>query len=78
MQRAIDANDEGALRAAAYGLKSSSANVGAMKLHGLCKELESLARRRQLADAAERIALIEREFGATRVILRQELPGDSE
>ena len=79
MKEAVATNDEGALRAAAHALKSSSANVGAMKLHGLCKDLESQARRRQLADAAARIALIEREFGATRAILRQEQPpGDSE
>ena len=78
MRQALEANDEMALRAAAHSLKSSSANVGAMKLHGLCKELESWVQRGQITDAAGRIALIEQEFIAAQAILRQELPADSD
>jgi signal transduction histidine kinase/CheY-like chemotaxis protein/HPt (histidine-containing phosphotransfer) domain-containing protein len=77
MRQAIGTNDDESLHVAAHSLKSSSANVGAMKLHGLCKELESQARRRQVVDAVGQIALIEREFKAVRTILRQELPVDS-
>ncbi len=77
MQQAVAGNDSDALRAAAHSLKSSSANVGAMKLHGLCRELEAQARDRQLADAAERVADLEREFLAAQAILRRELPEDS-
>ena len=77
MRQALAANDGASLRAAAHSLKSSSANVGAMKLHGLCKELESWARQGQIADAAGRIALVEQEFMAAQALLRQELPADS-
>ena len=41
IQEAIQAADPKAMAAAAHTLKSSSAQVGAMKLSGLCKELEA-------------------------------------
>ncbi|MDS4039928.1 MAG: response regulator [Candidatus Competibacter sp.] len=78
MKETVATSDAESLQAAAHALKSSSANVGAMNLHGLCRDLESQARQWQLADTAAWVALVEREFEATRVILRQELPGDSE
>ncbi len=77
MKRAVADRDCEELRKAAHSLKSSSANVGAMPLHGLCKELELQARNRQVADAAGKIAVIEQEFMMARSILRQELPEDS-
>ena len=73
MKKACADADCGALRMAAHTLKSSSANVGAMKLHELCKELESQARNQQIDDAAERIAGIERAFLAAQSVLHQEL-----
>lgn len=74
MKQAVDGRDCEALRAAAHTLKSSSANVGAMKLHGLCRDLEAAAREHQVANPVERVATIEEEFMAARTILRQELP----
>jgi HPt (histidine-containing phosphotransfer) domain-containing protein len=74
MRRALDADDQEALRAAAHTLKSSSANVGAMKLHGLCKELELQARHRRIVDPVGQVNTIEREFIAARTLLQQELP----
>ena len=38
------ATDADALRKAAHGMKSSSANVGAERLAALCKELEMIGR----------------------------------
>ena len=73
MKKACADADCGALRMAAHTLKSSSANVGAMKLHELCKELESQARNQQIDDAAERIAGIEQAFLAAQSVLHQEL-----
>ncbi|MFZ1326931.1 MAG: response regulator [Candidatus Contendobacter sp.] len=78
MRQAVDSKDCAALRTAAHTLKSSSANVGAMKLHGLCRELEARAREHQVPDARERVAAIDEEFMAARTILRQELPEDVE
>ncbi len=77
MKQARADDDYEALRAAAHTLKSSSANVGAMKLQGLCKELESRARDRRVEDALERIEHIEREFLSARGILLRELSEDS-
>ena len=73
MKKACVDADCGALRMAAHTLKSSSANVGAMKLHELCKELESQARNQHTDDAAERIAGIEQEFLAAQEVLHKEL-----
>ncbi len=44
MKAAADRCDADALRQAAHGMKSSSANVGAEKLARLCKDLETLGR----------------------------------
>ena len=77
IMQSVEKDDAKGLQLAAHSLKSSSANVGAMKLHGLCRELEAQARDRQLADAAERVADLEREFLAAQAILRRELPEDS-
>ncbi len=44
MHAATDADNADALRKAAHGMKSSSANVGAERLAALCKDLEMLGR----------------------------------
>ena len=74
MKQAHADDDHEALRAAAHTLKSSSANVGAMKLHGLCEELESRARERRGDDAPVWIERIEQAFLAAREVLGRELP----
>ncbi|MDS4030628.1 MAG: response regulator [Candidatus Contendobacter sp.] len=73
MRQAVVADDDEAVRAAAHSLKSSSANVGAMKLHDLCWELESRTGHQRGADSTGQIAAIEQEFVAARTLLRQEL-----
>ena len=40
MMAALEAQDHGQLKITAHSLKSSSANLGAMKLSGLCRDLE--------------------------------------
>ncbi|RCX32726.1 signal transduction histidine kinase [Thioalbus denitrificans] len=50
---AIDKTDADALRAAAHTMKSSSANLGAMPLSALAKELEALGRSGTTEGAAE-------------------------
>ena len=44
MQAAANAGDAEAVRKAAHSMKSSSANVGADRLAGLCRELETMGR----------------------------------
>jgi two-component system, sensor histidine kinase len=51
LEAALQAQDLSALEKTAHLLKSSSANVGAEKLHAGYQELERLARQRQLAPA---------------------------
>jgi HPt (histidine-containing phosphotransfer) domain-containing protein len=51
VRAAADAGDAEALRKAAHGLKSSSANVGAERLAALCNELELLGRSGTVAGA---------------------------
>jgi len=74
MRQAIAADDDGALRAAAHSLKSSSANIGALKLRDLCRELELRTGHQHGADFTGQVAAIEQEFVAARTLLRQELP----
>ena len=54
-------------------MKSSSANVGAMQLHRLCRELELQARHGQITDASGQLTRIEQAFSAAQAILRTEL-----
>jgi HPt (histidine-containing phosphotransfer) domain-containing protein len=62
LRQALDRSDVQQLQNAAHTLKSSSANVGAMQLSALCRELESLGRSSTLAGAAERVAQVDAEF----------------
>jgi CheY-like chemotaxis protein len=76
LHQAIGALNPGNLRKAAHSLKSSSANVGAETLAGLCKELETLGRTGSTDGAAGLLGAMEREFQAVRhslsAILEQE------
>ncbi len=70
-RQAIGTGNAEALRVAAHTLKSSSANLGALRVRDACRELELQARAQQLAGAAERLALLESEFTAVRTLLCQ-------
>jgi HPt (histidine-containing phosphotransfer) domain-containing protein len=61
--------DAEAVHRAAHSLKSSSANVGATRLSRLLKDLESMARAKDLQMAGESLAEIETEYGAARAAL---------
>ena len=50
----------------AHSLKSSSLNVGAVRLGGICRELEEAARSGTLVDAAERVTAIVTGFDDAR------------
>jgi HPt (histidine-containing phosphotransfer) domain-containing protein len=49
------------VRKAAHALKSSSGNVGAERLVSLCRDIEDAARKDELADLADEVALVKRE-----------------
>ncbi len=73
LQESLEINDIHFLQNTAHSLKSSSANVGAMTLSQMCRELEMCCKQQTLENARELIAAIESEFTRARVILQKEL-----
>ncbi len=60
----LEKKDHEVLERTAHSLKSGSALLGAMRLSGLCKALELSVRESNLADAAELLRQIEKEYAA--------------
>ena len=70
---AIEAGDAQALQQSAHTLRSSSANLGAIHLSNVCKELELMGRNGTTTDAPERMAQVEVECEKVKVALQLEL-----
>lgn len=70
---AIEAGDAQALRQSAHTLRSSSANLGAITLSNVCKELELMGRNGSTTDASERMAQVEVEYEKVKVALQLEI-----
>jgi len=70
LRDAVAGSDSEALRQAAHTLKSSSANLGAVLLASLCKELEQRGREQRLNDAPELLQQLEVCYHQTREALR--------
>jgi CheY-like chemotaxis protein len=68
---AVQASDDKRLWHAAHSLKSSSANLGALKLARLCEELEMQGRAGRLEQAAELAASVRHEYERTETWLDQ-------
>jgi len=68
----IDGSDAEQVRMLAHRFKSGSANLGALGLAELCKQLEEKGRNGDLDDAALLLARIETEFKAVSVALQAE------
>ena len=62
IHEAVGKGDPHALNKAAHSLKSSSANVGAIKLASLCKELETLGKANTLGNAQEIVNQMDSEY----------------
>ena len=69
MRAAAASGDAAALVRPAHSLKSSSANVGAMALADICRELEAAARTGAVPDATERVADCDQAFADVRSAL---------
>jgi HPt (histidine-containing phosphotransfer) domain-containing protein len=65
-REALERGDHAVLRRAAHTLKSSSGNVGALRLSQLCRELEASARDSVPDQAEARMTQIEREYAMVR------------
>ncbi|HEU5284185.1 MAG TPA: Hpt domain-containing protein [Burkholderiales bacterium] len=72
LRRAGADGDATAVRNAAHSLKSSSANVGAVRLAEMCKAIEHAARAGVLRGDLPSVEDIEREFEALRPALERE------
>ena len=74
MRGAIVAGDATRLAAEAHALKSSSGNVGAAAMRGICADLEAAARAAVLEDAARMLAQLEHEYAVAVSELRKVAP----
>ena len=63
LREACDSDDYAAMQVPAHSMKSSSANVGAMRLSALAKKLEEQVRSDSLLDVEKQVSEIEEEFG---------------
>jgi HPt (histidine-containing phosphotransfer) domain-containing protein len=66
-------SDVAALRYAAHTLQSSSANLGALALASLCKDLEITSKTGNVTHAIEILPTLEAEYRAVREALSAEL-----
>ncbi|MDI6615688.1 MAG: response regulator, partial [Syntrophaceae bacterium] len=73
LRQSLSDNDGAVLQRAAHTLKSSSANVGALGLSEISRELEMNCRNNSFDDAARLVAAIESAFEEVRGALRKEI-----
>ena len=62
--------DADIFRRSAHALKSNAASFGAMKLAGLCKELENLGRQQQLDQVGDKLVGLKSEYNKAVVALK--------
>ncbi|AYC32532.1 Hpt domain-containing protein [Pseudomonas cavernae] len=72
LNAALQGRDAQALRLAVHSFKGSCSNMGAPLLAALCKQLEEIGRREQLAEAPAVLEQIEREFAIVRILFKSE------
>ncbi|MEW5756722.1 MAG: ATP-binding protein [Pseudomonadota bacterium] len=77
IKTAAETLDANALRAAAHSLKSNAANLGALRLAEICKELEHLGRNNTPAAAAPLASGLEQEYSAVCAALKNTLQEDA-
>lgn len=73
MKAALGKGDAETLKREAHNLKSSSANLGALRLSGIFKEIEAIGRSGDLQGARELMERVEVEFGWVRKALEMEI-----
>ncbi len=72
LRDALQREEGNAVREAAHGLKSASANMGALKLSVLCKQIEELGHAEKTAEAAALLPDLEAEYQRVVAALRAE------
>jgi two-component system sensor histidine kinase/response regulator len=73
LSEAMDRRDPSALERAAHALKSSSANLGALELSALFRDIEAAGRDKDLSRAAPLVARTRPEFARVEAALRSEM-----
>lgn len=73
LRRAIDASDNKTINAVAHGMKSSSAQVGAVRLASFFEEMEMMGRRENTANVGKVLEAAEKECEMVETALRKEL-----
>ena len=76
LRDSIDKGDAGQIRMLAHRFKSGSANLGALKLAEMCKQLEESGRNDEIGNAVTLLNRIEAEFRVVAVALLNEAAGD--
>jgi signal transduction histidine kinase/CheY-like chemotaxis protein len=76
MRGAVSRADATALGRAAHNLKSSSGNIGALKLSAYCRDLEALGRAQTLAHTARVLGEMEAEYARVEAAVNEELRAD--
>ncbi len=71
MRQSLEKRDAVTLGRAAHTLKSNAANLGAMGLSGLCKELEEIGKQGVLDGADERVTQVEAEHEKVQATLKE-------
>ncbi|HEX7833762.1 MAG TPA: response regulator [Thermoanaerobaculia bacterium] len=71
IREALSRDDAHAMADAAHGLKSGSGNVGAMTLHALCQDLETLGRSGVRDGAPDLVRRLEQEYARVEKRLRE-------
>jgi CheY-like chemotaxis protein len=71
MRRALAGGNVDEFRRAAHSLKSNSANLGALRLSALARDLEMMGKAGVLDGAADKIAQAESEYAQVKVALEQ-------
>jgi len=77
ISQAINDQDTDSLRQAAHGLRSSSANLGAVSLATCCKSIENLARAGKIPTADPTLTELNTEYQKATIALQQECEYDS-
>ena len=75
LHQAMDSGDASSMQSIAHSLKSSSANVGALRLSAFLKELEAMGKVNSLENAGQLLSKIEPEYRAVEGALRAEIQG---
>ena len=71
IETAIAQPDAEALKLSAHSLRSSSANLGAIRVSDLCKQLETLARSGTTEGASQKIQLLKTTYSQAQTALKQ-------